>query len=278
MRTVLGLWVAALLSPSLAFAETPPPQTKPQRLGAVVAAPEPPPLRHDVIADDRTNPDRRVIEVTIDRRASEADLARISLRILKGPLTGTARAFVNFHLGAARLRDAPWASVRVTADKVPQVQFLGLNVDEEARLIAEARADKRKLVGTWLTAAPLSPGRLTIYRDGQKVHAEWRLRSGAKTTSELIESRLPRGKRYDDKAGSDEHFVVTPAGDLEVRNAKDVLALGERIALVEAAGQAPIAAAPVATVKPRAPRPLATRTVPASGTGRPISQAFNNDR
>jgi hypothetical protein len=273
MRTVHGLWIATLLLPSLAMAEP----TAPLKLGAVVATPSPAPLRHEVVADDRTNSDRRVIEVSIDRRASEADLVRIAVRVLKGPVTGSARAFVNFHIGAARLRDAPWASVRVSADREPQVQLLGLSADEETRLIAEARADKRSLIGAWLTASPLSPGRLTLYRDGSKAFAEWRLRSGARTTTELAESRLPRGRRYDDKAGSDEHFVVTPAGDLEVRTAKDLLAVGERIALIQPGAEVPLPAPALATLKPRAPRAVASPRDQGTA-GRAVSSIFGNER
>ncbi|MEI4557852.1 hypothetical protein WAC31_28980, partial [Klebsiella pneumoniae] len=83
------------------------------------------------------------------------------------------------------LQQGSWASVTYTTDS--KVTINGLRLEDEEVLIAEYSADKRHLLGSWLTSPPAAPGRLTIFSDDGKIFGEWRLRNGQRTVDELID-------------------------------------------------------------------------------------------
>ena len=128
-------------------------------------------------------------------------------------------------------------------------------------------SDRRDVIGAWLTSTPATPGRLTIFREGKRLYAEWRLRSGVTTKDELSETRVAAGRRYDIRSSaSEDHFMVT-GGELEIR------ARGGRIAIAERIGPAPVEQPLVsalrqrnATVEKWPPAPSAGEAAAASAT------------
>lgn len=186
------------------------------------------PVQHKILAEDRSNPERRVLTIGIDRRASTLELTTIARGLFKPPAGSRETALINFQLENDRGSDAVWAVARVGSDV--KVQFIGLSPDEITQLRAEAANDTRKVVGSWLTQPPLSAGRITIYRDGTAPMLEWRLRGGTKTTVEMIETQQQGSTAYIDKAGGAEHFVLNANGDLDVRDGGlNLVAIAEKI-------------------------------------------------
>jgi hypothetical protein len=191
--------------------------------------------QYRVVAEERSETNRTV-DVRIERRLNEADLNAIASVIVNRETRPYMRTVVNFVLPNARPGEPAWANATLVREI--RVRIPGLRLDEERLFTAEAREDRRDVIGSWLTSTPATPGRLTIYRDGRKLFAEWRMRNGVRTQDEVSESRVSAGRRFDLKAGaSDDHFLIVASGDLEIRAKGTLIALAERIR--EPSGSAP---------------------------------------
>lgn len=264
---LLAPCLAALPVSASAAPDATPAETAPQRLAAAATAAhaEPAPVRHKVVAEDRGTEGRRVIEVSLERRAAETELMRIAGDVKARGARPNERTIVNFHLGTTKVSGTPWAVARFKPDT--RVLVIGLRLDEEERYVAEARADKRNLVGVWLTSSPLSPGKMTIYRESGRLFAEWRLRGGQVSVLELAGHPV-RGNRLTDKsAKSRDNFVLLGNGELEVRDGDQSVGVAERVSL---SANAPHVARPSAA--PLAPLPPAS-TLPLSALGGPAAPA-----
>lgn len=206
------------------------------RAQAPAVAPALPP--HAVVSDETTEK-RRSVGIRIENRLDEADALKIASAVHARSRQPVTRTYVNFYLPGAAARNGsaaqpgqgPWASVLFAPSANGQVEpkFFahGLKRDDEEALVAEYRADTRPLLGSWLTSPPAAPGRLTIYSDGGRVFAEWRLRNGQKTVDELQDTSAHAGRRFEVVGGG--HYVLTRTGDLELWSGTTLIAIAERI-------------------------------------------------
>lgn len=206
---------------------------------AVAAAPD----AWRVVSEDRSETSR-VLVVRLPARLPEVELRRIAeLSAKRG--VAAQRTVVRFLLGSAPQQDA-WAVATITSEV--RVAVTGVSFEEAEAYAAELAADPRTIVGAWLLAPPAAPGRLAVLRDGKgRLFAEWRLRSGLKTIDEVTEARLGRGgRRFDVVGNAGSHFVMTPQGELELRENASLIARAERLAIERpaavAATQQPAAA------------------------------------
>ncbi len=182
---------------------------------------------YKVVAEEKSETNRTV-DVRIERRIDEADVTAIANAIVNRETKPFTRTIVNFVLPMSKPGEPPWASASLVREV--RVKIAGLRLDEERQFVAEARADRRDVIGAWLTSTPATPGRLTIYRENRRLYAEWRMRSGVRTRDEVAETRTSSGRRFDLKAAAnDDHFVILAAGDLEIRAKGALIAVGERI-------------------------------------------------
>lgn len=168
---------------------------------------------------------RRAVYVRVDRRIDEDDLLRIAGQIESRGKKTFARTYVNFILPGMPINQGAWASVLFAPE--PKVMVHGLSRSDEELFLSEHRADKRPLLGSWLTSPPAAPGRLTIYSDHGKVFAEWRLRSGQKTVDELHDTTAKSVRRFDVTGGG--YYVLTRSGELEIWDKTTLIATAERI-------------------------------------------------
>ena len=270
--------LALLLRPATAAPGAAPAEPAPhhQQVAAASSAAhaEPAPVRYKVVAEDRGTEDRRVIEVSLERRAGEAELMRIAGEVKARGARSNERTIVNFHLGTTKVSGTPWAVARFKPDT--RVLVIGLRLDEEERYVAEARADKRSLVGVWLTSSPLSPGKMTLYREGGRLYAEWRLRGGQISVLELAGHPV-RGNRLTDKsAKSRDNFVLLGNGELEVRDGDQLVGVAERVSL---SANAPHVARPSsAPLAPLSPMSTAQPTASPSAASPAMSRASRPSR
>lgn len=193
--------------------------------GQALAADVLPPYK--VIAEEKTEANRTV-DVRIDRRLDEAEVTAIANAIVNREPKPFTRTIVNFVLPLAKPGEPAWASASLVREL--KVKIPGLRLDEERQFVAEARADRRDVIGHWLTSTPATPGRLTIYKENKRLYVEWRMRSGVRTRDEVTETRTSSGRRFDLKsAANDDHFVIVGNGDVEIRSKGAMIAVGERI-------------------------------------------------
>lgn len=193
--------------------------------GEALASDMLPPYR--VVAEEKTEANRTV-DVRIDRRLEEGEVTAIANAIVNREPKPFMRTIVNFVLPMAKPGEPPWASASLVREL--KVRIPGLRLDEERQFVTEARADRRDVIGHWLTSTPATPGRITIFRENKRLYAEWRMRSGVRTQDEVTETRTSSGRRFDLKqAANDDHFVIVAGGDLEIRSKGQMIALGERV-------------------------------------------------
>jgi hypothetical protein len=180
-----------------------------------------------IVREDAT-PTSRVVSVRIDRRLSSSELARIAETIkTKSSSPTTRHVVVSYFLPGMPLELRPWASV----DTTPKTRVLvsGLTLEEAEIISADAIADKRDTIGSWLTEIPSSPGRITIFNQKGRTYLEWVQRSGQKLVDEVMLTRGTRGSRVDLKAGGDDYYMIKVSGELELRNKDRLVAVAERV-------------------------------------------------
>ncbi len=168
---------------------------------------------------------KRIVAVRLDRRVPEQDLGRLAEAVRTRFPTPATRTQVQFYLAPQRSGEMPWATAVFAPDL--RLQISGLTVEEEEVLHLEAQKETRPIIGAWLTGPPASPGSLMIVREKGRLTAEWRLRGGHRTQDEVVESRWNGGQRYDVKGDAGQHYVVTRAGTLELRDARALIATAE---------------------------------------------------
>lgn len=223
--------------------------------------------RHEVLSIENGE-SRRVVSVRLPSRLGEDDLARIATAMRKNDEAEGRRTIVNFYLPDMKLSDTSWAS----ASFAPQFRIAihGLTLAEEIEYRAAAAAEKRHAVGMWLTEAPSAPGLLVIYRDKDRIYADWRVRGGHRTVEEVTETRGSHGARFDIPGDRDQqHYVVVGGGRLELREKSGLIAIAEPVK----GASVPVARAhALPQVPPDAV--TATRTAPpAAAVIRPAGEA-----
>lgn len=181
------------------------------------------------IASDEASSEtsRRVVAVVLAKRLAEAEIGRIADIVRAKEKAPFERTIVNFYLPRMKIGEGAWAAAIYNPGL--KISIVGLRLDEEQAAIAEAANDQRPRVGVWLTAPPAAPGRLTIYLDGARAFAEWRLRNGDKSVEELIETRDPKGRRFATKTGGADYYLITWNGELELRDGQSIIATGEKL-------------------------------------------------
>lgn len=240
---------------------------------------EPLALEPHVVISEEANDQRRLVAVRLQRRINEADALQIAAAVHARARRPVPRSFITFYLPGMATSAGAWASVVYA----PEPKFLahGLKREDEEALLAEHMADRRPIIGAWLTSPPAAAGRLTIHNEPGRLVLEWRLRNGQRSTDELREVRSASGRRFEIPGG--EHFVVNRSGDLEMWSGTTRIAVAERIRRQPstataaargspvpgrmALGNAPVrdeAAGGLRTTEPEAGEPAASPTSPNS--------------
>ena len=226
------------------------------------------------IASDEASSEtsRRVVAVVLAKRLAEAEIGRMADIVRAKEKAPFERTIVNFYLPRMKIGEGAWAAAIYNPGL--KISIVGLRLDEEQAAIAEAASDQRPRVGVWLTAPPAAPGRLTIYLDGARAFAEWRLRNGDKSVEELIETRDPKGRRFATKTGGADYYLITWNGELELRDGQSIIATGEKlIGIAETPAAKPV---PLAAVKQRS-RVAAPKTVQTSSNATDAGRALSDN-
>lgn len=169
----------------------------------------------------------RFVAIALPRRQVEAELTRIAEVARAAEKQPFEKTVVNFYLPGMRIGQGAWAVA--TFNPALKVSIVGLRLDEEQTAEAELKVDRRNLIGSWLMAPPATPGRLTIYKEGARSFAEWRLRDGTRSVEELSEQKDHRGRHMSPVAGGSMYYLLSDKGELELRDERSIIATGERL-------------------------------------------------
>lgn len=208
-------------------------------------------------------PGARALAIRIDARLPQKDLRELALTVASSRKNGEAVANLRFYLPGNQLSQDPWATAQIDGTNV-ELTVLGLRAEDEAQYRAEAQADARDVVGVWITSPPALPGKLTILRTPKGgFMAEWHLRSGQKTTDQLMLSRSSRGQRYEVVGGDGAYYLATWSGPLALGDATRIIAYGEKLVIEKKPAPAPVAL--------QTPKPAAGATAAANAaTAAPV--------
>ncbi len=225
-----------------------------------------------IASDEASSETSRRVAVVLTKRLAEADIGRIADIVRAKEKAPFERTIVNFYLPRMKIGEGAWAAAIYSP--ALKISIAGLRLDEEQSAIAEAANDPRPRAGVWLTAAPAVSGRLTIFHDGARSFAEWRLRNGDKSVEELIETRDPKGRRFATKTGGADYYLITWNGDLELRDGQAIVATGEKLTgIAETPAAKPV---PLAAVKQRS-RVAAPKTVRTSSNATDAGRALSDN-
>jgi hypothetical protein len=200
---------------------------------ALSAAADPTAL-YRVVVDHKSDA-ARIVEVRLERRLEETELGAIVSAIIDLEPRSYPRTTVNFVLAGARAADGPWATA--TSLRSTQISVPGLTAEEERRFRSEAASDPRHQIGSWLTSAPASPGRLTIVREGDRLVLDWQMRGRLVRSGELTATPLPSGNRLDYVERSPDSWLVIAAD-----GALEIYAKGALLTVAEPIRHAPVTA------------------------------------
>ncbi len=179
-----------------------------------------------------------LMSVRLPERTVERALQVIARKLKADETKFHSKTVVNFYLPGMRLENEAWASV--VFEMAERAEIKGLRHGEIEDFVAEAARDKRDVIGAWILSTPAKPGKLTLYRDGKRRYAEWKLGKREIVVERVYDSWLRRGMRYDfvevqKVTGPKSYFVVTKKGRLEIRVGKKIVAAGKKIDTVLAA-------------------------------------------
>ncbi len=223
---LLSLLVGSMVEPPVAKAG-PAPRPAPAAGLATPKGDNPSPYR--VVSEDNSVEfSRRNVAVALPHRLNELEITKIADVVRAKEKTPFEKTIVSFYLPGMKLTQSAWAMA--TFNPTLKINIVGLRLDEEQQATAEVAADGRAVIGVWLTASPAAPGRLTLYRSGKKILAERRLRDGAKSVTEMIETRGAQGRRFTPATGGEAHLLLAWGGELELRDGATIIAVAERLA------------------------------------------------
>jgi hypothetical protein len=223
-----------------------------------------------VLKEDATQTSR-VVAVRIESRLAEADLVALARAIKDAsPNPANKHTVVLFYLPGMTADQRPWAS----ADTTPamKVAIAGLTLADAGAYAEAAAGDNRALTGTWLTELPSAPGRLTIFSEKGKTYLEWAQRGGQTSQDEVtVTNGVGGGQRVDLAGGAEDHYVIRPSGQIEIRSGERLVAVAEPLS--RKAKAAPAGKGWTTTVATLPSEPIAAATLEPAATAPEASPA-----
>lgn len=149
------------------------------------------------------------VDVRISAELSAADLTLIAVAV-RDEEGRRDRALVTFYLPHQGIGSAVYATARFS----PELEVKILRREEvDWRSIVGGAAG---LVGRWFDASPYVGGTIEIWESGEGFRLEMAFSDGSALERDLFESRTPRGRRFNTRNGSGDHYLLRADGALEI--------------------------------------------------------------
>jgi hypothetical protein len=176
-----------------------------------------------VIDEDIVAPHRRGLDVRLSRRVTEAELRAIANNLKERESEPYERTFIVYYLPEMEIGAGGWATSHFDPDL--EIQILGASVEEDSiRRLSPISQSGRDIVGVWADDRPFQSS-VTIFREGGRTFVQPRFADGSGSPIEVRESRTSRGTRFQAPGGgAGDHYLLTPGGDLEIRDNEGLIA------------------------------------------------------
>ena len=187
------------------------PKKTSEKLEAVISvSPQPIPsdVTYTLISDTVFQQTRRTIELRLNKKVSKEVLATIASSLKKHERKDFERTFILYYLPDMEVGSGAWATTHYNPKL--EVKILGLTLEDEEKMIQEAKNINRDIVGIWKDENPYVPSTVTIYRENGNLYLATKYKDGSSSVEEMTESDSETGTKLVEKGGNrfGEYFIL----------------------------------------------------------------------
>lgn len=171
---------------------------------------------YSIISDSSLHNIKRSIEVRLNKKISKEMLRTIALKLKNTERKKYKRTFIFYLLPDMKTDNMAWATTHFNPKL--EVRILGLTVEEEERMVREAKSTPRNVVGVWKHDG-MGLQVVTIYRENAKLYLEAKYKDGSGGHSkEMVEARSANGTKLTEKGDTTygEYYILDKKGDLRI--------------------------------------------------------------
>ena len=161
---------------------------------------------------------KRSLDIRLNKRVSEGSLRAIALKLKALDWRTYDKTYIAYYLPGMVVNAGAWATTHFSPNL--EVRILGLTPKQLDKILAEPLPANDEIIGSWLDDRPYVGFRITIFRKDGKLFVEQVAKDGSRGTDELIETKAPQGRRFDEGGGSSfgDHWVLGSDGNLQFRD------------------------------------------------------------
>jgi hypothetical protein len=174
-------------------------------------------VEYSIIKSEVVPSRKRSLDIRINKIVSENVLKAIALKLKSDDPQTYERTFILYYLPDMVPGSGAWASTNFEPELT--VRVLGFK-NSQATRSSTSRPANQQVIGSWVDHAPGASSVITIYRQGGELFMDRRFQDGGSVQTKLIEKSSPLGRRFEkaDDSESGDYYVLTAAGDLEIRD------------------------------------------------------------
>lgn len=184
-------------------------------------------VTYSPIGVQTTLPYKREIEVRLNRKVDERELAAIGEKIKSGYPSDCERTFIFYFLpGTTVGKDVCWATTHFSPELNVGINYGG-DAAEEERVVEQPVGNTGVTVGEWLdTEEPVGTCKIRIFVKGDQAFIERKWVDGSTGIHPLIESPSADGRRFtaaDRSSGSSDYMLIDRSGNLQYRDSQGLI-------------------------------------------------------
>lgn len=211
--TPMSVIIAFLPMLLLACESSTPKPSATQSHGSDVEQPPPVDFSVRILEEDKIPGVKHSLSVLLNRKATEAELRAMALKLQARDPASYERTFITYLLPGWDPHAGAWATTHFDPDL--KVRILGLTKKEEELLRKLPSRKDGSTEGVWLEDRTLVGKRITIVKSADgRYHELWAVVENDEVDEgefrELVRRRTPKGVRFEEKGGNDfgEYYLV----------------------------------------------------------------------
>ena len=183
---------------------------------------------YSVIGRDEIPGIKLSLDLRLERKASEQELATIARELRDDAGGAYERIFILYYLPGMKPGSGAWATSHYNPGL--NVSILGMTAEQEQVLSKEPSTTGGDVIGNWIDDGILA-GKITIFKVDGIAHFHERFKDGSELTKRLVERKTSSGWRYDYAEGSStgDHYVINQSGALEIRDNEGLISVARKL-------------------------------------------------
>lgn len=171
-------------------------------------------IAYSVISENEYKNYKHSIDVRLNKKVSKKALRSIAEKLKKLERKKYDRTFIAYYLPNMKVGSGAWATTHFNPKL--KIKILGLTLEEEAKIVQQAKNHSADVVGIWLDDRPFIGATITIRRKGGKLYLETKYKDGSGSNEEMTERKSSSGIKLVEKGGNShgEYFILDKKMDL----------------------------------------------------------------